>query len=383
MQGCANCNAQLNTIENELGSYLNCPQCQSIYIDYLTFINSSVKNKFLRDCLKAAKKDKTRNGVICPECQKPMSIQQDEITHGQIQTCPECEKFWFKHDQMRLFPQKEESVKPLKESNCKSIFGKPEKEKESKELVEEAVAKEWDSLKTTLDGASISTTTNIYSRLSGLFFLPIRESGTALKRFPLICWGLVGLFFIIYGMSHYEPLNAISSFGFIPLFWKSSGILRVFSAFPLHLNFLHFFLNSYYLILFGTTVEDHLGRFRFILLLLGAQLAGFALHTLANPTSDIPMIGASAAVSGIITFYCFTFPNRKISWVTHYLFIFLKFEFKAWQVFPICLLFQFLLSFLRVDGVSYISSHAYLGGAIFGIVATMTSQVRKWYRAIA
>ena len=104
MPGCINCNAQLITIENELGSYFDCPESQSIYIDYLTLKNSNIRGKFLRDSLKADRKNSYITGNICSKCQPPMSLQQDEITHGEIYTCPEYDKFWFKHDQIKLVP---------------------------------------------------------------------------------------------------------------------------------------------------------------------------------------------------------------------------------------------------------------------------------------
>ena len=82
----------------------------------------------------------------------------------------------------------------------------------------------------------------------------------------------------------------------------------------LHGNILHLAGNMIFLWVFGDNVEDAMGHFRFLLFyLLCGVFAGFA-HTFMRPDSDVPMIGASGAVAGVIAAYLMLHPNVRV-WI--------------------------------------------------------------------
>ena len=68
----------------------------------------------------------------------------------------------------------------------------------------------------------------------------------------------------------------------------------------LHGSWAHILLNSVWLAAFGTPIARRCGPMRFIVLGVASAVGGAAAHLLANSTSVIPMIGASAAVSGMM-----------------------------------------------------------------------------------
>jgi membrane associated rhomboid family serine protease len=88
--------------------------------------------------------------------------------------------------------------------------------------------------------------------------------------------------------------------------------LTIFTAMFLHGGLFHVASNMLYLWIFGDNVEDTLGRGRFLLLYFGSGVAAALAQTVVNPTSSVPMIGASGAVSGVLGAYLALFPHAGV-----------------------------------------------------------------------
>ena len=80
----------------------------------------------------------------------------------------------------------------------------------------------------------------------------------------------------------------------------------------LHGGFFHILSNMWFLWIFGDNVEAHLGRIKYIFLYMVAGLVGNIFQFLLMPDSNIPMLGASGAVSGIFGSYMVLFPYSRI-----------------------------------------------------------------------
>ena len=91
-----------------------------------------------------------------------------------------------------------------------------------------------------------------------------------------------------------------------------SPYVTVFTSMFLHGSPLHVAGNMLYLWIFGDNVEDALGHGRFLLFYLLSGVAAAAAQTITGPTSTIPMIGASGAVSGVLGAYLLLFPYATI-----------------------------------------------------------------------
>jgi membrane associated rhomboid family serine protease len=91
-----------------------------------------------------------------------------------------------------------------------------------------------------------------------------------------------------------------------------SPYVTVFTSMFLHGSPLHVGGNMLYLWIFGDNVEDTLGHGRFLLFYLLSGVAAAAAQTITSPTSTIPMIGASGAVSGVLGAYLLLFPYATI-----------------------------------------------------------------------
>ena len=97
--------------------------------------------------------------------------------------------------------------------------------------------------------------------------------------------------------------------GVIPAFLSYGDIV---TSMFLHGDFLHFAGNMVFLWIFGDNVEDRVGHGGFLLFYLGTGAMASLAQVLANPTSVVPMIGASGAIAGVMGAYFVLYPHSRI-----------------------------------------------------------------------
>jgi membrane associated rhomboid family serine protease len=83
-----------------------------------------------------------------------------------------------------------------------------------------------------------------------------------------------------------------------------------------HIAFLHIFLNMYVLVMFGSIVEIVIGSRRFLAFYLVAAVIASISHAAVSAfllhKPDLPALGASGAISGVVLVFCFLFPRAKL-----------------------------------------------------------------------
>jgi len=89
---------------------------------------------------------------------------------------------------------------------------------------------------------------------------------------------------------------------------------RLVSYMFLHGGFLHLFFNMIFLFVFGDNVEDAMGHYRFILFYLICGIAAALVHSALTDSPDLPLVGASGAISGVVGAYLLLHPNIRV-WV--------------------------------------------------------------------
>ena len=87
---------------------------------------------------------------------------------------------------------------------------------------------------------------------------------------------------------------------------------NVFSAMFLHAGFMHLAGNMLFLWIFGNNIEDVLGKVRFISFYLICGIIAAMCHVFMDTGSEIPMVGASGAISGVLGAYLMLFPGAKV-----------------------------------------------------------------------
>jgi membrane associated rhomboid family serine protease len=92
----------------------------------------------------------------------------------------------------------------------------------------------------------------------------------------------------------------------------------------MHGGWLHLLMNMWTLYIFGDNVEDALGKARFALFYLATGLGAAAAQVLIDTSSEIPMVGASGAVAGVLAAYLKLFPRARVLTVIPLFFVFVQ-----------------------------------------------------------
>lgn len=142
----------------------------------------------------------------------------------------------------------------------------------------------------------------------------------------------------------------------------------------LHGSWFHVLFNAYFLYTFGDNIEHLFGRLRFVLLFVGAGVAGAALHVALSYATATPVVGASGSIAGVMAAYLWSFPHAKLFQTLP--FVFIQVKIPAWVYLVFWVLFQIVMGFFST-AVQF-AWFAHLGGFLFGLL--FTPFVLRWRR---
>ena len=210
--------------------------------------------------------------------------------------------------------------------------------------------------------------------------IPIRDT-TPTQNAPIVNSTIIGFNIVIFivqlaqGPEVY-PFNYV--YGLVPArytvpqiaayFNTGQQLLSFLSFMFLHGGFVHLLGNMWFLYIFGDNVEDRLGPLRYAVFYLLCGLASGLSHLILNMNSNIPVIGASGAIAGVMGAYFILHPFAKILTLIPILFIPWFLEIPAFFFLGIWLVLQFINAAGVEADVSPIAWWAHIGGFIFGII---------------
>ncbi len=134
----------------------------------------------------------------------------------------------------------------------------------------------------------------------------------------------------------------------------------------IHSDIFHLGGNMLFLWVFGDNVEDAMGHFRFLLFYLACAAGGAFFHGIMAPQSEMPLIGASGAVAGIVAAYLILHPRVKV-WVLAFGRIPLRIP--AWISLAAWILLQF--GMFLFGGQDQVSWACHVGGILTGAVLVL------------
>lgn len=190
-------------------------------------------------------------------------------------------------------------------------------------------------------------------------------------------------FLCIYGMKPAEITGLAPSFlgpcEEVFRVFENAGLLTFLTSMFLHGGPIHIGGNMLYLWIFGDNIEDLAGHMPYLVFYLSTGAIGSLAHILSDPSSPIPAVGASGAISGVLGAYILRFPHAKIRTA-----IFLRFWIQfvrvpAWIMIGFWFLLQLVESFVvtvtgAVGGVAYF---AHIGGFIAGFLFAFALPKKK------
>ena len=203
-------------------------------------------------------------------------------------------------------------------------------------------------------------------------FLPVRDH-LPTRTIPLVNYALIVANVVVFVLELNSHATGFSldafdrTWGLVPsrFFADPVGAApTILTSMFLHGSIGHIAGNMLYLWIFGDNVEDALGSARYLLFyLLGGVCAAFA-QAIADPTSTIPMVGASGAIAAVLAAYMVLYPRSPITVWTLFIFFF---DFPAWFVIALFFLVNLWDAFTNMaqGGVAFM---AHVGGFLGGLV---------------
>ena len=210
--------------------------------------------------------------------------------------------------------------------------------------------------------------------------IPIRDTIPS-KNYPVVNHTIIGINVVIYlfEMSQGADLNRfIYIYGLVPArysvpqiasyFSTGQQLFSLFSFMFLHGGFFHLLGNMWFLYIFGDNIEDRLGPFRYIAFYLLCGITSGLSHLVLNFHSNMPTIGASGAVAGVMGAYLILHPHAKILTLIPIIIIPWFIEIPAFFFLGLWFVLQFLNATGTHGSASGIAWWAHIGGFVFGIV---------------
>jgi len=155
----------------------------------------------------------------------------------------------------------------------------------------------------------------------------------------------------------------------------------LFSSMFLHGSWMHLIGNMWFLWIFGNNVEDSMGHLRFLVFYLLAGLVAALAHVFTEPSSQIPMVGASGAISAIMGAYLVLYPRALV----HTLFFFVVFirivPLPAWVMLGYWMAIQVVSSLLDPAAAGGVAYTAHIGGFLAGLLLIFVFRNPKLVRA--
>ncbi len=218
--------------------------------------------------------------------------------------------------------------------------------------------------------------------------LPLGDDNSTRRTFPIVTYALIAVNVLVFLLELASGDAFINQWSFVPSrFAASPGteFLTIFSSMFMHAGWIHLGGNMLYLFIFGDNVEDRLGHLRYLVFYLLCGIAASFAQYMVSIGSDVPNLGASGAIAGVLGAYIIMFPGERVRVLVGYAVV----RMSAVIVIGFWILLQIVSSLSTFTassqtgsggGVAYM---AHVGGFIAGIVLTFIFGARTDRRVLS
>ena len=203
-------------------------------------------------------------------------------------------------------------------------------------------------------------------------FFPYEDLNKAEHK-PTITVALIITNIIIFAISLANFKEIIYAYGFVA---ASPALSNVFTSMFLHGGFGHLLGNMWYLWLFVDNIEDKFGKIKYLVIYFSSGMIALAAQYLTDPVSQIPVIGASGAISGLLGAYLILFPKVEVKTIGPFYKIY---RVKAKYLIALWFAIQVILGALSIigDSASNIAFFAHIGGFLLGLFAGIIYRIKN------
>ena len=205
-------------------------------------------------------------------------------------------------------------------------------------------------------------------------FFPYKDDNPRIL-FPFVTFGIITLNVLIFlgqfWISGNDPgigKSLVYMYGFVPAEFNP---LTIFTSMFMHGGFAHIIGNMWFLYIFGDNVESILGHVKYFMFYLACGIGAALAQFFVEPASQVPMIGASGAVAGVLGAYMIRFPKARVHVLAVIIIFITTFVVPAQIVLGLWFLMQLSggLGSLGVDTTGGVAWFAHIGGFIIGVTS--------------
>ena len=206
--------------------------------------------------------------------------------------------------------------------------------------------------------------------------IPIQDLNPT-RRWPFLTWALIVINVLVYlwemGFSEGELFATFQQISVVPALFTAhplavESLLDVLRSMFLHGGWAHLGGNMLYLYLFGDNLEDRFGRVAYLLLYFASGFVAVLAQVLIDPLSQIPLVGASGAIAGVLGGYLVLFPRARVRGIIPIGFFTRMAEWPAWIVLGMWFGLQLLSGLSSLGGAANggVAFFAHIGGFVCG-----------------
>ena len=212
--------------------------------------------------------------------------------------------------------------------------------------------------------------------------IPLKDDNPTSGR-PIVTYFLIGICVVIFlmqlGSQSYKTGQLFYSYGLIPSvlmghdqlpmdLYAVPAYLTIFTSMFMHGGFMHLIGNMLYMWIFADNIEDSLGPKKFIIFYLLSGIGAATAQILMDTHSQVPMVGASGAIGGVLGAYLINHPNARVLVLIPFGFFSQLIKIKALYVLGFWFVLQFINSAMMSSQGGGVAYAAHIGGFVSGVV---------------
>jgi len=204
--------------------------------------------------------------------------------------------------------------------------------------------------------------------------LPIGDDNSQRVSYPIITNLLIAINVAVFLLELSQGQAFVDKYSIVPVAFTRGlqPFTNIFTSMFLHAGFVHLLGNMLYLYIFGDNVEDNLGKIKYLIFYFACGTAAMLAQTYSMPDLDVPSLGASGAIAGILAAYLILFPKNRVRVLIIWPF---TATVTAWFILGLWIATQLFSEWTSVyrhaasdmGGIAYM---AHIGGFFTGVVLT-------------